>query len=131
MRCVLCPLSGQAEVDGVALAVVVTVSTGSQNCHKTFFSWRSGNAHTSIMLGVYVIAGDQLLLRSISGQRVQPKSVALLEWVYANGATGLALLRCEGFASMNTENAEGILLTRLVAFNGEHIFEMSMRPEAA
>ena len=91
----------------------------------------SGNAHTSIMLGVCVITRDQLLLRSISGQRVQPKSVALLEWVYANGATGLPLLRCGGFASMNTENEEGILLTRLVTFNGGHIFEMSMRPEAA
>ena len=80
---------------------------------------------------VCVITRDQLLLRSISGQRVRPKSVALLEWVYANGATGLALLRCGGFASMNTENEEGILLTRLVTFNGEHIFDMSMRPEAA
>lgn len=36
----------------------------------------SGNAHTSIMLGVCVITRDQLLLRSISGQRVRPKSVA-------------------------------------------------------
>ena len=51
--------------------------------------------------------------------------------MYANGATGLALLQCGGFASMNTENKEGILRTRLVTFNGEHMFEMSIRPEAA
>ena len=51
--------------------------------------------------------------------------------MYANGVTGLALLRGEGFASMNTENKEGILRTRLVTFNGEHMFEMSIRPEAA
>ena len=68
---------------------------------------------------------------AFQGNKSDLNPLPLLEWVYANGATGLALLRCGGFASMNTENEEGILLTRLVTFNGEHIFDMSMRPEAA
>ena len=31
---------------------------------------------------------------------------------------------------MNTENEEGTLFPGLMTFNGEHIFEMSMQPEA-
>ncbi len=41
--------------------------------------------------------------------------------MYANAATGLAVLRRDGFASMETEG-EGMLLTRPVIFSGKYLF---------
>jgi hypothetical protein len=42
---------------------------------------------------------------------------------YANGATGIAILRRDGFVSMNATGAqEGILLTRPVTFSGKYLF---------
>jgi len=42
--------------------------------------------------------------------------------MYANASTGLAVLRRDGFASMEAEEEEGILLTRPVTFTGKHLF---------
>ncbi len=41
--------------------------------------------------------------------------------MYHRGATGIAFLRRDGFASMNAENA-GELLTRPIQFSGEYLF---------
>lgn len=43
--------------------------------------------------------------------------------LYANGATGLAFLRRDGFVSLNAaKNEEGSLLTRPIVFQGKHLF---------
>ena len=42
--------------------------------------------------------------------------------MYANGATGLAVLRRDGFASMNGEAGGGVLTTRPVSFKGKYLF---------
>ena len=42
--------------------------------------------------------------------------------MYAGGSTGLATLRRDGFASMDAGPAEGLLTTRPVLFNGNHLF---------
>ncbi len=42
--------------------------------------------------------------------------------MYAGGSTGLAVLRRDGFASMDAGDEQGILTTRPVAFNGRHLF---------
>lgn len=42
--------------------------------------------------------------------------------MYANGATGLATLRRDGFASMDAENKPGFLTTRKVSFGGSYLF---------
>lgn len=39
-----------------------------------------------------------------------------------NGATGLAVLRRDGFASMNADSGGGTLTTRPLAFSGKHLF---------
>lgn len=42
--------------------------------------------------------------------------------MYGNGATGMAKLRRDGFASMQAGDAEEALLTRPLVFNGSHLF---------
>ena len=42
--------------------------------------------------------------------------------MYANASTGLAVLRRDGFASMDAGEEEGILLTRPLKFRGKHLF---------
>lgn len=39
-----------------------------------------------------------------------------------NGATGIAVLRRDGFASMNARDKEGVLMTRPLTFDGKHLF---------
>ena len=42
--------------------------------------------------------------------------------MYAGGSTGLAVLRRDGFASMEAGSAEGRLVTRPLTFSGEYLF---------
>jgi hypothetical protein len=42
--------------------------------------------------------------------------------MYAGGSTGLAVLRRDGFASMNAGDKPGSLLTRRLRFSGRHLF---------
>ena len=42
--------------------------------------------------------------------------------MHAGGHTGLATLRRDGFASMQTDSRGGVLATRLVTFSGSHLF---------
>jgi hypothetical protein len=46
-----------------------------------------------------------------------------------NGATGLALLRRDGFASMDAGPAEGTLTTRPLKFAGKHLFVNVAAPQ--
>jgi len=50
--------------------------------------------------------------------------------LYANGATGVAFLRRDGFVSMNTGKLEdGLLLTRPLTFSGKYLFVNVDAPE--
>jgi len=42
--------------------------------------------------------------------------------MYANASTGIAILRRDGFASMDAGAKAGNLCTRPVTFNGKHLF---------
>ncbi len=42
--------------------------------------------------------------------------------MYANASTGLAILRRDGFASMEAEKEEAFLLTRQLKFTGNYLF---------
>jgi hypothetical protein len=42
--------------------------------------------------------------------------------MYAGGSTGLATLRRDGFASMQADEDEGVLLTRPLTFSGQFLF---------
>jgi len=50
------------------------------------------------------------------------KSPALGGHMYAGGATGVAFLRRDGFASLDAEGTPGTLTTRTITFKGQHLF---------
>lgn len=51
--------------------------------------------------------------------------------LYANGATGVAVLRRDGFVSFNAEKDPGNVLTRPVSFSGKHLFVNLDAPEGS
>ena len=69
--------------------------------------------------GCAVVVGDQLFLY-YSGW--SGKSPALGSHMYADGCTGVAFLRRDGFASMNANADGGALTTRPLSFSGKHLF---------
>ncbi|MCB1103371.1 MAG: hypothetical protein H7A44_08190 [Opitutaceae bacterium] len=81
--------------------------------NETDGAWNWGNVQSAS--GGAIIVGDQLYFY-YSGR----------QWSSAagrsEGATGVAMLRRDGFASMDAADSPGILITRQVAFTGAHLF---------
>ena len=76
--------------------------------------WNWGNVQSAG--GCCLVVGDQLYFY-VSGRAGRRGSTA-------SGVctTGLAVLRRDGFASLDAGSAEGSLTTRLVTFRGRHLF---------
>lgn len=74
--------------------------------------------------GVCAIVGDELWFYYIGfrGDSTNHHPDWQKNGMYANGSTGLAKLRRDGFASMNAGEAEGTLTTRPTIFDGAHLF---------
>jgi hypothetical protein len=74
--------------------------------------------------GVCAVVGDQLWFYYIGfqGNPKMREPGLLKNGMYANGATGLAILRRDGFVSMSAGRREGVLTTRPVSFAGGHLF---------
>ena len=68
---------------------------------------------------VCAIVGDKLYFYYGGWSGVSP---ALGRHMYAGGATGVAILRRDGFASLDAEQTPGTLTTRTITFNGQHLF---------
>lgn len=98
-------------------------------------SWERG--YISSAGGVCLIVGDKLHFYYGAFQGDESKAALLDEFkagdplrkareiwsgMYANGATGLAILRRDGFASMDAGETGGVLTTRPVTFTGKHLF---------
>ena len=90
-------------------------------------SWNYGYIHAAG--GVCLVVGDELWFyySAFSGQSplLKPGQTGAFEQdnaMYAGGHTGLATLRRDGFASMESGPEEGVLATRLVTFSGSHLF---------
>jgi hypothetical protein len=85
-------------------------------------SWERAYIHSTG--GVCNVVGDKLLFFYGAFREDQSNLNPLQYWsgMYANAATGLAILRRDGFASMDAGVKEAILLTRPVKFNGKHLF---------
>ncbi len=77
-------------------------------------AWNWGNVQP--VGGGGLIVGDKLYVY-VSGRKGTPESGKR----DGGGSTGLAILRRDGFASMDAE-AEGTLTTRPVRFKGRHLF---------
>lgn len=75
--------------------------------------------------GLCVIVGDELWFY-YTGFRGDPANHrdrhGYYAGMYAHGATGLAKLRRDGFASLHAGPVEQSVLTRPVSFTGEHLF---------
>jgi len=80
-------------------------------------AWDRGYVHTTT--GVFVIQEDRLVFPycAYSGDAGGGRRD-----MYGGGAVGLASLRRDGFASMDAGEMPGTLTTRLVRFQGSHLF---------
>lgn len=74
--------------------------------------------------GVCLIVGDELWFYYAGFQGAPGKTDPFMmrNGMYANGATGIAKLRRDGFVSRNAGKRGGHLTTRPVVFSGKHLF---------
>jgi hypothetical protein len=83
---------------------------------ETKGDWNWGNVQSAG--GCCLIVGDQLYFyhsgRTGSAEKGAPRETA--------GCTGLAVLRRDGFASLDAGSEDGSLTTRPVRFKGKHLF---------
>jgi hypothetical protein len=79
-------------------------------------NWRYGNVQS--VAGGPLVVGDKLYIYFTG--RAKPSDDR--EGWDADAATGLAVLRRDGFASMDAGEREETLTTRLVTFKGKHLF---------
>jgi hypothetical protein len=101
--------------------------------HETFAGiseqrgdWNWGNVQSTG--NSFVVVGDNLYFY-VSGRRGAPnysdQNTELLNQAYAGCSTGLAILRRDGFASMNADGTSGkaqTLTTRKLKFSGANLF---------
>jgi hypothetical protein len=74
--------------------------------------------------GICVVRADELWFYYIgfAGDATNTHPDWMKNGMYANGSCGIAILRRDGFASLNAPNEGGSITTRLVRFNGHHLF---------
>lgn len=84
-------------------------------------SWERAYIHS--IGGVCNIVGDKLYFYYTAFRGDESNKNPNSHWngMYANASMGVAVLRRDGFASMETKG-EGILLTRPVIFSGQYLF---------
>lgn len=80
-------------------------------------TWDRAYLHSTA--GVFVVLDDQLIFPYMGTRGVAPNGH---RGMYTGGSIGLAMLRRDGFASMDTADKPGVLTTRLVKFQGQHLF---------
>lgn len=86
-------------------------------CTQRPGDWNRGYLHPAG--GVCLIVGDHLYFYFGGWSGISPK---LGGHMYAGGSTGLAILRRDGFASMDSGTVPGSLQTVPVTFRGRHLF---------
>jgi hypothetical protein len=84
---------------------------------RTEGSWDRAYLHGTT--GVFVVMGDKLVFPYMGTSGVAPDGTRGL---YTGGSIGLAILRRDGFASMEADPKGGSLTTRPVVFSGTRLF---------
>ncbi|MEZ0390194.1 MAG: glycosyl hydrolase family 32, partial [Verrucomicrobium sp.] len=86
---------------------------------RTEGSWDRGYLQSTA--GIFTVVGDQLIFPYMGASGIAPNGN---RGMYTGGAVGLAMLRRDGFASMDAEAGPtaGKLTTRPVTFQGRHVF---------
>ncbi|MBX3239076.1 MAG: hypothetical protein KIT80_09865 [Chitinophagaceae bacterium] len=92
------------------------------NATRTEGSWDRG--YVQSVGGICAVVGDQLWFYYIGfkGDQTKKNSTYVKNGMHSFGSTGIAVLRRDGFASMNADSKGGSLVTRPVTFNGKHLF---------
>jgi hypothetical protein len=80
-------------------------------------SWNRAYLHAAG--GICLMVGDQIYFYFGAWSGISPK---LGGHMYAGGSTGLAILRRDGFASLDAETSSGSLTTHPVSFKGKYLF---------
>ena len=80
--------------------------------------WDRGYVHTTT--GVCLVVGDELYFPFTAYSGIAPDGKH--RGMYTGAAVGLAVLRRDGFASMDAKAAAGTLTTRPVKFGGSRLF---------
>ena len=85
-------------------------------------SWERAYVHS--VGGVCNIVGDKLHFYYTAFQGDEKNLHELAHWngMYANASTGLAILRRDGFASMDSGSEGGMLLTKKLKYSGKFLF---------
>jgi hypothetical protein len=101
-----------------------------RSCRETFIGaypdkkdiWERAYIHS--VGGVCNVVGDKLhfYYTAFKGNQSNRNPNAHWNGMYANAATGLAILRRDGLASMEADKNEGFLLTRPLKFSGNYLF---------
>jgi hypothetical protein len=101
-----------------------------RSCRETFIggrpneknSWERAYIHSTG--GVCNVVGDKLYFYYGAFQGNESNLNPMGQWsgMYANASTGLAILRRDGFASMEAGEEGKMLLTRTITFSGKHLF---------
>jgi len=99
-----------------------------RRCRETFIgaTWKEGDwdrAYIHSVGGCCLVVGDRLhfYFSAFQGDDGRQQRTGA-QSMYANGATGLAFLRRDGFASMEAAGSTGMLTTRPVSFHGKYLF---------
>ena len=79
--------------------------------------WDRGYIHA--VGGGCLVVGDSLYFYYSAWSGFSPK---LISDIYAGGSMGLAVLRRDGFASLDAGAEDGYMITRPVVFNGKFMF---------
>lgn len=91
---------------------------------RTEGTWDKGYVHSPA--GILFVMGDKLIFPYSGCSGTTPDG---RKGMYAGQSIGLAMLRRDGFASMDAPDKTGTLTTRPVLFKGEHLFVNMHAPD--
>lgn len=85
-------------------------------CTRKPGDWEAGYLHSGV--GVLSVVNDKLYFYYSGWSGIGPKGPT----TYAGGSTGVAMLRRDGFVSLNAGSSAGTVTTRPIIFKGKHLF---------
>ena len=126
----VCAKGGYPKLTELQLAFSRDGFHWDRNCRETFIngnpdkkeSWERAYIHS--VGGVCNIVNDKLhfYYTAFKGNELNRNPIHHWNGMYANASTGVAILRRDGFASMEAGNDEKFLLTRQIIFSGKYLF---------
>lgn len=126
----VCAMGGFPKLTELQLAFSRDGFHWDRSCRETFIggypqnkeSWERAYIHS--IGGVCNVVGDKLhfYYTAFKGNESNRNPIAHWNGLYANASTGLAVLRRDGFASMEAVSEEAFLLTRQLIFNEKYLF---------